>query len=225
MTEPMDTLLAVASLLAYGLMLAGVLCIMLPGSVVRTLSRSRDEVSVSIRLLASGLVLVGLCLLMRYGRELWMANEVDDWIPVTAIITHSQIHEVMQPRSTTPGWRPHVDYRYMHHGREYTGNRVGLGIQLSSDRNGSQSWLEQTYPPQARVRAWIDPDAPHSSTLDRAISPWNWALLLAGVLLAGVGVHLLRLSRIDSAVTARHNRRKKRRRKGVRAPVAHKPRE
>lgn len=211
LAQVLGTIYTGTVLLAVGLMAAGVLWVMLPTGIVRALSGARDEITLSIRLLASGLSLIGLCVTGYYASERWIAASTRDWIPVPGVVIHSELRQVMQPRSTNPGWRPEVHYRYQHGGVEFEGDRVGLGKQVSSDREGSQAWLDLNYPLHAQIQVWVDPATPQSSTLSRQISPWNWALLAAGLMLAGVGGYLLRLSRHSEPPPAPRLRKVRRR--------------
>ncbi len=172
------------------LMGLGFVAMLLPDDLMRNLSGGRDPMSASMLPLSLGLVLLGMLLAGVHLLDGIRSLRVDGWDRVPARILHSDLAEVMQPRSTIPAWRPDVIYEYRHGTQLLQGHRIAFRPLSSSDHAGTQAWLRQHYPIGAQVIAHVDPDAPALAVLESGRSSWTWVLAGIGLVLAGTGVHL-----------------------------------
>jgi hypothetical protein len=90
-------------------------------------------------------------------------------------------------------WRHEIEYSYSVAGASYRGSRFQFGIPASL------SWLDpsdpsfQQFRPGATVAVIHDPSRPSVSALRRGCSPFALLTLVAGGVIAGIGVWLLRL--------------------------------
>lgn len=198
-----------------GLMGIGFIMLLLPDAFVRGVSGGREPVDISMLPLALGLAMLGVLLTGVHSADALRARQAKDWEQVTARIVRSELVEIMQPRSTTPGWRPDVSYEYRHASRTYQGHRIAFRPLTSSDREGTQAWLEQHYPAGAEIPAYVSPDSPGQAVLDRDGSPLSVWMAGIGVLLAATGLYLLHLAlqglRSPPCPSPRHRKQKPKR--------------
>ncbi|WP_183982072.1 DUF3592 domain-containing protein [Pseudoxanthomonas broegbernensis] len=171
---------------------SGLLATLLPDALLRPLCGGRDPLALAMLPFALGLALLGLLLAAMHGTDAVRAGQTWQWQPVPARIVRSDLVEVMQPRSSRPGWRPEVRYEYRHAGQTRTGHRIALRPLTSSDRDGTDDWLRRTYPAGADLTAYVNPAAPAQAVLERGGSHWTWWLCGTGLVLLGCGLWLLR---------------------------------
>ncbi len=176
------------------LMGLGFVAILLPDRLMRSLSGGRDPMSASMLPLSLGLALLGMLLAGVHLHDGIRSLQVDGWDRVPARIQRSDLVEVMQPRSTTPAWRPDVIYEYRYGTQLLQGHRIAFRPLSSSDHAGTQAWLRQHYPIGAQVIARVDPDMPALAVLENGRSFWTWVLAGIGLVLTGTGTHLLRIA-------------------------------
>ena len=181
--------LATLPLLLLGL---GLLLMLLPEKSLRAVAGGRDTSSVAMLPLALGLTLLGLLLAGMHVLDGVRAVQSRHWQRTPATITRSALVETMQPRSTTPAWRPDVAYAYTFAGQPYESHRLGFGAIASSDRAGTLAWLQQHYPVGHQVTAYVNPTSPALAVLEPGGSPWIWWMICIGMTLAGSGAWLLR---------------------------------
>lgn len=198
--------LAVLPLLLIG---TGLLATLLPENLLRSLAGQRDPMAVTMLPFATGLALLGL-LVAAFGiADGVRTHHAQRWQPVPARITHSDLVQVMQPRSSNPAWRADVRYSYRFAGRNHNGHRIAPRPLRSSDRAGLADWLQHHYPLGAEATAFVDPHAPTQAVLERDGSPWTWLMAAAGLALAGAGAWLLRTALQSIAATASMKKRKR----------------
>lgn len=176
------------------LMGLGFMAMLLPDDLMRSLWGGRDPISMGMLPLSLGLALLGVSLAGVHLLDGFRSLQVDEWDRVPARILRSDLVEVMQPRSTTPAWRPDVIYEYRHGTQLLQGHRIAFRPLSSSDQDGTQAWLQQHYPVGAEVIARVDPDAPALAVLENGRSSWTWVLAGIGLVLTGTGTHLLRIA-------------------------------
>jgi len=141
------------------------------------------------------LVLLGLPFLAVGGAMLWWAGAMGlrwvragDWVEVPAVVEEVSLeHHRGSARKRGTSYEVHCTYRYTFAGRQYTGERVGVGS--GSDHLGS--WQEETYRrlKEARQRGetvtcYVDPDQPDASLLDRR---FRWPLFIFYMAMVGTG--------------------------------------
>ncbi len=176
------------------LMGLGFVAMLLPDDLMRSLWGGRDPISMGMLPLSLGLALLGMSLAGVHLLDGIRSLQVDGWDRVPARIVHSDVVEVMQPRSTTNAWRPDVIYEYRHGTQLLQGHRIAFRPLSSSDHDGTQAWLRQHYPIGAQVIAHVDPDAPALAVLESGRSSWTWVMAGIGLVLACTGAHLLRIA-------------------------------
>ena len=209
MTELLASLprwIAALPLLLLGI---GVLAMLSPSSLVRALSRGRDPFDVAMLPFGAGLALLGVLVAGVHAFDGMRALQVQGWQRTPATITRSVLVEVMQPRSSTPAWRPDVSFDYSFGGQPRQGHRIAYRRLASSDRDVTLAWLLATYPEGARVTAWVDPDAPGDAVLEHDPSPWTWGIAAAGLALAGAGIHLMHIAGTGARPPTRDGSRKR----------------
>lgn len=182
--------LAVAALPLFLLGL-GLMLMLCPARLLRAIAGHRDASAIAMLPLALGLLLLGLLLAGMHALDGIRAMQSRQWVPAPAIITRSALVETMQPRSTTPAWRPDVAYAYTHAGQSYEGWRLTFDSTASSDRTGTQAWLQRHYPVGRQVTAHVNPKSPDQAVLVPGGLPWNGWMLCIGLVLAGSGAWLL----------------------------------
>ena len=125
------------------------------------------------------------------GATAWRAerHRLTSYRPVPAVVTGTEVVTVPHAGDDdTPTYRPVVRYRYDVAGRgAFVGDRV---TPLGESRSGG--WAQGVvarYAPGMAVTAYVDPDDPSKSFLERRRSALPWAFMgFASVFLAVAGV-------------------------------------
>ncbi len=211
MTPAPDIALPSLALAALPLLLigTGLLATLLPETLLHSLAGQRDPMAMTMLPFATGLALQGL-LVATFGiADGVRAHQAQQWQPVPARITHSNLVQVMQPRSSNPAWRADVRYSYRYAGRNHDGYRIAPRPLRSSDHDGLADWLQRHYPVGAEATAFVDPHAPTQAVLERGGSPWTWLMAAAGLALAGAGAWLLRTALQPVPIAAPPKKRKR----------------
>ncbi|MFO1326785.1 MAG: DUF3592 domain-containing protein [Rubrivivax sp.] len=123
---------------------------------------------------------------------LWRALEATTWQPVPAQVIEARLDESPSKKGGST-YAVKARYAYRVNGRDLEGHRVGL-LDWGSDNIGTwhQDWkarLDDARQREEPVVAWVDPDAPERSVLDRRVRGGLMALHLPFALLfTAVGV-------------------------------------
>lgn len=172
----------------------GFILMMLPPRLWQSLMPRLDQSDTSMGILAVGLITLGLALSTLYGHSLWEGWRSTTWQPIPGEIIEAHIVETRSPRSTNPYWEPRLRYSYIVNGAEYEGSRLSFDQEKTIDREWLQTRLTHEWLPGTAVTVWVNPSNPDKAVLKQGVNSWLAVFVSVGLVLIGVGVHLLRLA-------------------------------
>jgi len=149
-----------------------------------------DSTALLLGYLSLGL---GVCLLVRFiGGPLLERREMEDWEPVHADVLAADLEARHGDRGTS--YRVTGKYRYLFHGKTYTGSRLGHTQAADNIGNWHQEMHARLADGRNRgsgIRVWVNPAHPGESIVDR--DPRTGYLLFLGAfisvpLLLGAGL-------------------------------------
>lgn len=186
----------------------GFILMLLPSRLWQSLLPRLDQTDTAMGMLAAGLVALGLALTALYSQSLWEGWRSQHWQATPGVMMEARVAETRSPRSTNPYWEPRLRYRYIIDGQEHEGSRLSFDWEKTIDREALQARLTREWLPGTAVTVWVAPDNPGKSVLKQGASVWLVVFVGVGLVLIGVGLHLLRLAvqgwrahRLESART------------------------
>lgn len=133
-----------------------------------------SEASVILTLLGCGALVVALYLGVISQQRAWDLNltlRASSLPAVTGEVMGVDLAPVGRGRSSAPGWRPVVTYRYTVDGRTYTSDVWRANPPYLLDQSRAEEILA-TYRPGDLVQVLYDPLDPSRATLDPGFVPW-----------------------------------------------------
>ncbi|MDP9121959.1 MAG: DUF3592 domain-containing protein, partial [Acidobacteriota bacterium] len=165
---------------------------------------------IAATLFLSLVLLFGLLAAWLLGGGLWQAARVYSWERLECTVESSSVEDHPEAAKAGDEFRFLVSYRYSYQGKEYTGNRFGVGAASSADATRARR-LADRFAAGARVPCWVDSGQPAQTVLERP-NLWLGLIVLVPLLFAGIGAAGLvlvwrgRPARLASAAAAAMSR-------------------
>ncbi len=175
-------------------LVVGFMLMLLPEALWRGLAGDMDQANSAIGAMAVGLIALGIAVTALYGQFLWDGWRSQRWQAVHGVVMESGLARVMSPRSTLSYWEPRLRYTYTVEGMTVEGTRLSFQWEKTPDRDALETQLKREWLPGEAVTVWVDPADPVQSVLKPGTSGWLTLFVGTGLVLLGVGVHLLRLA-------------------------------
>lgn len=178
----------------------------------RRAAPARQNGSILLQISAVVFILAGLVIGVFLGSDLrdWLVMR--DWQPVTARVESTQLDRSQSDGTTT--YRVRATYHYRFGGRRFRGTRVGIsrGFDNIGDyHRRMHDRLDQARRRGTPVTAWVNPEQPNETVLDRSLR-WGRLAMAAAFPLAfgGFGAGLLVWLSRNKAAQARLQRARQR---------------
>lgn len=123
-----------------------------------------------------------LFLLGSEALEVRQARRSQAWPVTEGTVLRSEV--VVERVQADDDFHAEVTYRYRLNGREYQGDRIGFGFELS-DRLDSAEAIVARYPAGSSILVYYDPADPSQSVLEPGATAGNKLLVMAGAGAAG----------------------------------------
>lgn len=156
-----------------------------------------NQASVAGALLFSGLGLGGGAGLLSAGGDLFWGWRSRMWVPVEATVVDSRLVRVNQVRSTNPGFRHAVTYRYEAGGGVRVADRVAFGARVSPDHAAMEAERARRFAAGAPLIVRVAPDDPAQAVIEPGVQPKVGILAALGAVFLGISVRQLRALRRD----------------------------
>jgi hypothetical protein len=145
--------------------------------------------------LAIALVAFGAAIVATGLQQSRRARSVRSWTRMPGKVLEARIEEQSGPREQDfPRWRFAIRYGYEARGQSRVSDQIWIGSRarsFSQDRDEEQRWVDR-FPAGADVTVWVDPaDARQAVLVPEIPRGQVGALVVAGMVLAGIGLWLL----------------------------------
>jgi len=132
---------------------------------------------------------LGIFLILRSKRDKAKAAQSLNWPSAVGKVLESRMIESTSTDSdgdSSTTYRPHVQYEYEVMGTSYTGDKIKVGMVVSTSAVKKVQETLARYPVGSAVKVYYDPNNPADSVLEQKASS-NLTLIL-GIIFLGVGL-------------------------------------
>ena len=137
-------------------------------------------------------IAVGIFLIVRSRRDKEKAQQSLNWPGVTGKVLEARIIESTSTDSDggyTTMYRPYVQYEYEVGGTVYTGDKIGVGLVVSTSGSKKSQETVARYPMGSSVRVFVNPNDPADAVLEQKAP--SKALMVVGIIFLVAGACLV----------------------------------
>jgi hypothetical protein len=151
------------------------------GFLTRALPNA-DFMAMAFFLAPAVMFLIPAAILLRDVRR------VRRWPRAPGVVISTGLRSMTHTESAARSHRPVVRYRYTVDGKERQGDTLWVGRTEGGNEGWARSVLAR-YPVGAQVNVFHDPANPERTSLEAAVSPFGWALLVLGLIFLAIAIY------------------------------------
>lgn len=155
-------------------------------------SRWQNQASTSGPLLFTGIACLGAMAALLSTTDLLLGGQSRNWRETPALVTAHSVVPETQIRSTSPLWRPQVEYTYQVGGGSYRGETFSFGAGSTTDRDFIEKHLRESFPIGGTITIRVHTADPARSVIQPGSDLCLYIQLGLGLTFLAIGVWQVR---------------------------------